>query len=88
MFYILDGDFSFTLGTDELEVGAGSLVFIPRGTRHGFKAGPGAGALLLTIPSGLEGFFEELGTGLAAGRSNEEMRAAPAGKYDSFPAGA
>src|SRR5947209_15259305 len=44
MFYILDGDFSFTLGTDELDVGAGSLVFIPRGTRHGFKAGPGAGA--------------------------------------------
>lgn len=87
MFYILDGDFSFTLGTDELEVGAGSLVFIPRGTRHGFKAGPGAGAASDdSIRS--RRLFEELGTGLAAGRSNEEMRAAPAGKYDSFPAGA
>ena len=87
MFYILDGDFSFTLGTDELKSGLARWCSFPEGPATGSRPAPGQ-ALLLTIPSGLEGFFEELGTGLAAGRSNEEMRAAPAGKYDSFPAGA
>jgi len=34
----------------------------------------------------LEGFFEELGTGLAQGRNSDDIRAALAGKYDSIPA--
>jgi hypothetical protein len=41
--------------------------------------------LLLTAPAGLAGFLEELGTGIAAGKTSEEMRAALAGRYDSFP---
>ena len=37
------------------------LVWVPRGTRHGFHVQPGSRALLVTMPAGLEGFFEELG---------------------------
>jgi hypothetical protein len=38
-----------------------------------------------TIPAGLEGFFEELGAGLAAGKTSEAIRRELAGKYDSIP---
>ncbi len=85
-FYIIEGVFTFTLGTEELEAPAGSIVFVPRGTRHAFKHSEGARALVFVIPFGLEGFFRELGEGLAAGRSEADVRAALAGKYDSWPA--
>jgi mannose-6-phosphate isomerase-like protein (cupin superfamily) len=85
LFYIVKGRFTFALGTRELEVEQGGTVFVPRGTRHGFKPEPDSQALLVIAPAGLEGFFAELGDGLAAGRSSEEIRAALAGKYDSTP---
>ncbi len=86
IFYILQGSFSFLIGHATQEAGTGSLVWVPRGTRHGFQIQPGSKALLVTIPAGLEGFFEELGTGLAQGRNSDDIRAALAGKYDSIPA--
>jgi mannose-6-phosphate isomerase-like protein (cupin superfamily) len=85
LFYIVKGRFRFVLGTREFEVEQGGTVFVPRGTRHAFTPQPDAQALLIVAPAGLEGFFAELGEGLAAGRSNEEMRVALAGKYDSTP---
>jgi mannose-6-phosphate isomerase-like protein (cupin superfamily) len=85
LFYIIKGSFTFVVGTREFEVEQGGTVFVPRGTRHGFKSQPDAQALLIIAPAGLEGFFAELGDGLSSGRSNEEMRVALAGKYDSTP---
>jgi mannose-6-phosphate isomerase-like protein (cupin superfamily) len=85
LFYVLKGRLTFVLGTREFEVEQGGTVFVPRGTRHGFRSQPDSQALLIIAPAGLEGFFAELGDGLAAGKSNEEIRAALAGKYDSTP---
>ena len=84
-FCIMEGVFSFNLGAEEVAAPANSIVFIPRGTRHAFKPSEGARALLFVIPAGLEGFFHELGEGIAAGRSSAELRAALAGRYDSHP---
>jgi hypothetical protein len=64
---------------------AGSRVVVTRGTRHDFETERGARALLVTIPAGLEGFFADLGQGLAEGRSSDEIRAALGGTYDSHP---
>jgi mannose-6-phosphate isomerase-like protein (cupin superfamily) len=86
IFYILEGRFSFIIGHATKDAGAGSLVWVPRGTRHGFSVQPGSRALLVTIPAGLEGFFEELGKGLTEGKTSDEIRAALADKYDSIPA--
>src|SRR5437660_10967130 len=72
VFYVLDGKFTFTVGTEVFDASAGDAVFIPRGTRHGFKATDGAKALFFVSPAGFEGFFEELGTGIAAGRTGSE----------------
>jgi quercetin dioxygenase-like cupin family protein len=86
IFYVLEGRFTFVLDQSNRVAEAGSLVWVPRGTRHGFTIEPGSKALLITHPSGLEGFFVELGQGLAEERSSDEIRAALAGKYDSIPA--
>jgi quercetin dioxygenase-like cupin family protein len=85
IFIILTGAFRFVLGQHAAEAPQGAVVLVPRGTRHGFTCEPGSTALLLTIPSGLEGFFKDLGAGLADGRTSDEIRASLAGKYDSYP---
>lgn len=84
--HVLDGQFTFTLGHEEIEAAPGSWVFIPRGTRHGFTASPDARALIIVTPAGLEGFFAELGQGLAAGTPTHELRASLKGRFDSVPA--
>jgi len=86
IFYILEGTFSFVIGNATQEADTGSLVWVPRGTRHGFQVQPGSSALVVTSPAGLEGFFKELGKGLTEGKTSDEIRAGLAGKYDSTPA--
>ncbi len=86
-FYVIEGLFTFVLGIEEMEAPAGSIVFVPRGTRHAFRPSQGARALVFSIPGGLlEGFFRELLKGLQAGRPEAKLRAELAGKYDAWPA--
>jgi len=84
-FVVLEGHFDFTIDGKPFPADIGDIAFVPRGTAHGFKIVPGSRALLIVVPGGMEGFFVELGDGLAAGRSADEIRAALAGKYDSSP---
>ncbi len=87
-FYVLDGEFTFVLGGREPTVAPrGTLVVVPRGTRHHFTGAPGSRLLVYALPGGLAGFFEELGAAHTAGRADAEVRAALAGKYDSYPDG-
>jgi hypothetical protein len=61
---VLEGDFEFLAGKETLRVGAGSLLYFPKGTLHAHKnVGEGVGRMLLTqTPGGLyEHFFEEVG---------------------------
>jgi mannose-6-phosphate isomerase-like protein (cupin superfamily) len=37
-FFVLDGDFTFTVGEQQVPAGAGSYVLMPRGTRHDILA--------------------------------------------------
>ena len=84
-FYIIEGMFTFTLGTEVLEAPADTVVFLPRGTPHAFTHSEGARALVFVVPANLEGFFRELGEGLAAGWSEANLRSTLAGKYDTWP---
>lgn len=87
-FYVIEGTFTFLFGNREVEAPPGSVVFVPRGMRHGFKAAEGSRVLGFIAPAGIEGFLRELGTGLMAGRPEPEVRVELAGKYDSWPADA
>jgi quercetin dioxygenase-like cupin family protein len=61
-FYLLDGTMRFRIGNDEFEAGAGEFIFGPREVAHCFKVlEPGARALVLVSPAGLEHMFIEGG---------------------------
>ena len=86
-FYVLEGEFTFNiLGDEPAAAPKGTLVVVPRGTRHAFTGRAGSRVLVVAIPGGLAGFFEELGAGLATGHTDADLRATVAGNYDSYPA--
>lgn len=62
--YVLEGEFEFLTGEQVARAGAGTLLYVPRGTLHAFKnVGEGVGRVLISqTPGGLhERFFEEIG---------------------------
>ena len=63
-FYMMEGEYEFASGEETLRVGAGSLLYVPKGTLHAHKnIGEGVGRMLISqTPGGLyEYFFEEVG---------------------------
>jgi mannose-6-phosphate isomerase-like protein (cupin superfamily) len=63
-FYVLEGEFEFLSGDDNVTAEGGTLIYVPRGTLHAFtNVGEGPGRLLMSqTPGGLhERFFEEAG---------------------------
>jgi quercetin dioxygenase-like cupin family protein len=62
--YVLEGEFEFLAGSETMRVGAGSLIYVPKGTLHAHKnVGEDVGRMLMSqTPGGLyERFFEEVG---------------------------
>jgi mannose-6-phosphate isomerase-like protein (cupin superfamily) len=62
-FWVLDGEFSVSLGERRLTAGQSAFVHIPKGTLHTYKnigSTPGRMIILLT-PGGFERLWEELG---------------------------
>jgi uncharacterized cupin superfamily protein len=61
-FYVLDGEFTFTLGDQSVPATAGAFVFVPRGVAHGFEnTGSTPGRVLgIMTPGGFEKLFEDL----------------------------
>jgi quercetin dioxygenase-like cupin family protein len=61
-FYILEGEYEFTVGDSKLHAPAGSVVFGPRGIFHAFKniGSSQARMLVYAQPAGVDHFFEEV----------------------------
>jgi quercetin dioxygenase-like cupin family protein len=62
--YVLEGEYEFLVDSNTTRAGAGSLLYIPKGTLHSHKnVGGGVGRMLVTqTPGGLyEHFFEAVG---------------------------
>jgi glyoxylate utilization-related uncharacterized protein len=50
---VLEGEFEFCVGEDTVRTGAGSLIYVPRGTLHAFSnVGDGPGRLLTSQTPG------------------------------------
>ncbi len=63
-FYVLEGEYEFLSAEEILRVGAGSLLYVPKGTLHSHKnVGEWVGRMLVSqTPGGLyEHFFEAVG---------------------------
>jgi len=86
-FFVLDGDFIFTVGEQQVLAGPGSYILMPRGTRHDILAGAGGGRLLtLMVPGGLEEMFFELADLPADSITDPSVRSAISARHDSVPA--
>jgi oxalate decarboxylase/phosphoglucose isomerase-like protein (cupin superfamily) len=61
---VLEGEYEFLVKGRTIRTGAGSLIYVPKGTLHSHKnVGENVGRMLVTqTPGGLyERFFEEVG---------------------------
>jgi mannose-6-phosphate isomerase-like protein (cupin superfamily) len=62
-FYVLEGSYTFYTDAEPAEdVGPGTLVLIPPGAVHGFRAGGDGGRLLALWPSTVETAFFDRGS--------------------------
>ena len=86
-FFILDGEFTFTVGGQDIPVGPGSYILVARGTPHGITAGAAGGRFLtLMVPGGLEEMFFELADLPPDSITDPAVRAAISARHDSVPA--
>lgn len=87
-FYVLAGRFAFTRGDREQEAAPGDLIFVPKGTRHRYRAlEEESRVLILYVPAGgFDDFLRELDGLLGRGLTSAEAMASLKGKYDSDPA--
>lgn len=62
-FYVLEGEFSVSIGDEEFRAARGDFAFLPRGISHKFRSESDAVGRLLVIvnPSGFEKFFDAVG---------------------------
>ena len=73
-FYVVGGEYHMFIGDDEFECPAGSFIYIPAGTPHGFRVGPAPSRKLnLYTPAAMVGYFDELSAALARGAADEEL---------------
>ena len=86
-FFILDGEFTFAVGQQQIQAGPGSYILVPRGTRHEITAGAGGGRFLtLMVPGGLEEMFFELADLPPDSITDPAVRTAISARHDSIPA--
>jgi len=74
LWVVLEGDFRFKTGGATLRASTGGMAFGPRGTPHAFqnvRDAPGR-LLVVTTPSGLEGFFQDFAAQLRTGSVGPE----------------
>ena len=60
-FYVIEGEYIFSLPEGHVRCPAGSFVFIPAGVEHGFRVGDVPSRKLnLFAPAAMVGFFDEM----------------------------
>jgi quercetin dioxygenase-like cupin family protein len=82
-FYVLEGEYEFTVGEQTVRAPAGTLVYGPRGIHHSFSnIGDKPGRMLALIqPAGLENLFREASEMLRSGKADRSQMAALSARY-------
>jgi hypothetical protein len=62
--YVLEGDLRVVANGKDFTLGPGGFVYMPKGSLHKFEntLEKPSKILLIFLPAGIEGYFEELGT--------------------------
>lgn len=76
VFYVLEGQWEFTAGTEVRVCGPGTLIYAPADATHAFKSlspeKPGR-MLSWNMPAGHERFYVGMGAARASGREHHEV---------------
>jgi mannose-6-phosphate isomerase-like protein (cupin superfamily) len=73
-FYVLEGEYHIFIEEREHRCPAGSFIYIPSGTVHGFRVGSSASRKLnLYAPAAMIGYFDALAASQNAPLSEEEL---------------
>jgi mannose-6-phosphate isomerase-like protein (cupin superfamily) len=81
-FYVLEGKYIFFLGGQEASCPAGSFVFVPAGTPHGFRVdGIASRKLMLYTPAAMVGYFDDVAAAVRAGEVDPEVLSQIALRY-------
>jgi mannose-6-phosphate isomerase-like protein (cupin superfamily) len=71
-FYVLEGEYVMFLDDREARCPAGSFIFIPAGTRHGFRVGAAPSRKLnFYFPAVMIGYFDDLSAAIRRGEVGE-----------------
>jgi len=72
--YVLEGEYRFTIGSEEVLAGPGATVLVPRGTPHALVVGENGGRhLTIFAPAGCELAFREIGAAMERGDTSPEF---------------
>lgn len=81
-FYVLEGEYVIFVDETEFRCPAGSFVYVPAGTLHGFRVGPVESRKLnLYVPEAMVGYFDELAAAIRSGEIDEPRLGAIAQRY-------
>ena len=73
-FYVLEGVYTMFLGDREESCPAGSFIYVPVGTVHGFRVGNVPSRKLnFYIPAAMLGYFDDLSEAIKSGDANDEI---------------
>jgi len=56
-FFVLEGNYTFTLNGKTIEATKGDFIFIPQNAPHKYKSGSNGGQMLVTTPASVETYF-------------------------------
>ena len=81
-FYVLDGKYFIFLGDREEPCPAGSFIYIPPRSPHGFRVGEVASRKLnFYIPAAMVGYFDDLSAAIGRDEADPDVLADIAAKY-------
>lgn len=56
-FFVIEGEYTFTLNEKTIEASKGDFIFIPQNAPHKYKSGSNGGQVLVTTPANVETYF-------------------------------
>ena len=81
-FYVLEGEYIILIRENEFRCPAGSFIFIPAETPHGFRVGDSASRKLnLYLPASMLGYFDELSDAMKKGEADPERLSEIGSRY-------
>ena len=81
-FYVLGGEYIIFLKDEEFRCPAGSFIYIPAETPHGFRVGQVQSRKLnVYLPASMVGYFDDLSEAIKNGEANPEVLDAIATRY-------